>query len=112
MSKVYVPNIPTRYDPITEGRVSAINLEPATKFGELVQLVPSDTDLSNDGISNALDLLGETLKDYGPDDFVLSAGDPILIAAAICYASDAAGDVKVLRWDRNNRRYQLLEVIL
>lgn len=109
---VYLPSVPTRYDPISNGRVASIDLKPAMKFGELVTLLDPQHGYREDQIHEAINELQEGLRDFQPDDYLLCVGDPILIAAAIAYASDMQQSVKVLRWEKTRREYDCTEITL
>jgi len=110
--RVFLPSVPTRYDPISNKRVSSIDLKPAMKFGELVTLVDPQNSYRDDQIHDAIIELQEKLHDFGADDYLLCVGDPILIAAAMTYASDRTSTVKVLRWEKSRREYDCAEITL
>ena len=109
---VYLPSVPTRYDPISNKRIPSIDLKPAMRYGELVPLVNLQAGFRDDEIHEALETLKEGLKNYDPEDYILCVGDPILMAAAIAYASDMSEIVRVLRWDKVKREYDFTEVRL
>ena len=110
---VFIPHVPTRYDPLTDSRVPTLDLNPAATFGQLVRLTtPSAGPLTQDNLDVALNEIQHGISGIQPDDYVVAVGDPILVAAAIAYASDINGSVKVLRWDRHNHCYNCLEVPL
>lgn len=112
MPRVFIPAVPTRYDPIKDGRISSIDLRPAMHFGELTVLVPDIYPITNDNCGDTLAAIRAGLVGMSANDFVLAVGDPILIAAAIAYADDMNGVVKVLRWDRRIQNYHTIEVRL
>lgn len=110
MRKVFIPSLPTRYDAATQSRVPSLDLNPAAQFGELVKMVEGPVD--KDSIQSAINAIAEAAQDIEPDDLVLCVGDFILAAACIAYACDRNGAVNVLRWDKNRRSYDILEVEL
>lgn len=110
--RIFLPSVPTRYDPISNSRVSTIDLKPALKFGELVTLVDPQSGFRDDQIHDAIIELQENLAGFKPYDYLLCVGDPILIAAAITYASDLSPTLKVLRWEKSRREYDLAEITL
>lgn len=109
MSKVYVPSIPTKYDSATDSRIPSINLNPAAKYGQIISCLPMDCDAA---IPDQLAIIQEKISEIGPDDFIVAVGDPIAIAAAIAYSNDMIGMANVLRWDRIQKNYVNIEVIL
>jgi len=109
MAKVFIPNLPTRYDNVTQKRIPSIDLNPASVFGELQPIFegkPSNYDDAFDAIEDCIK--GEMM----PGDYILSVGDVILVAAAILYANEAFDCARVLRWDRQQHRYEKVEVKL
>jgi|AntRauTorcE11898_2_1112593.scaffolds.fasta_scaffold00643_7 hypothetical protein len=110
--KVFLPSVPTRYDPISSKRIPSIDLKPAMRYGELVQLVSLQAGFREDEIHEAIETLQEGLQNYTSEDYILCVGDPILMAAAITYATDLSQTVKVLRWDKVKREYDCAEITL
>lgn len=107
-----MPHVPSRHDPIAKARVPVIDMKPATQYGELVPCIDMSVDVRSENIDELLPTVQESLRDMSRDDYILCVGDPILIAAAISYAHDVNGEAKVLRWDRNRRGYDVVEVVL
>lgn len=104
MSKVYAPQVPSKYDAATKLWVPSINLEPARLFGELVVMLPPNANRLH--INPLVVALREQMKDFGPDDYVIAVGDPSLIAAASCIATKKTGGLlRILKWDRQSSSY-------
>jgi hypothetical protein len=107
-NKVYViQNIPgTR-----EGRPK-INIIGAGHYGELKVLLPENAQI----ILSAGPLvfkLRKLLKDYTPEDYLLLTGDPAIIGVACSIVSDITnGKYKLLKWDKQERRYYPIELDL
>lgn len=112
MQRVFLPHVPTRFDPLTSQRVPSIDFTPAAEFGKLQQLTTFDRAIESDDVNDALDQIQTNLSSLTPNDYIVAAGDPILIAAAISYANDLIGVARVLRWDRQSKSYNLVEVVL
>lgn len=110
MPVVYVPSIPTRYDAATDRRIPAINLNPAAEYGPVTQLVESPEALSD--LPASLITLRERSLAIRPEDYVVAAGDIILVAAVLAHACERNGSVRVLRWDKHRRTYDVVEVKL
>lgn len=111
MSKVYAPQVPSKYDPATKLWVPTINLDPAHTFGEIVVMLPPNANRLH--ISPLIVALREQMKDYGPDDYVIAVGDPSLIAAASCIAVRKTGGLlRILKWDRQSSSYIPVEVTI
>ena len=107
-NKVYViQDIPgTR-----EGRPK-INIIGASEFGELKVLLPENAQI----ILSAGPLvfkLRKLLTNYTPDDYLLLTGDPAIIGVACSVVSDiTTGKYKLLKWDKQERRYYPIEIDL
>lgn len=112
MTKVFVPSVPTRYDPATDSRISSVDLRPAMVYGELTVLLPEFQSLSNENCPEVLEALRDAIQGVEEGDYLLSIGDPIVIASAISYICDQNGKANVLHWNRNSRSYQVIEVML
>ena len=62
---------------------------------------------------NAVKKMSMALRNFGDDDHLLLMGDPALIGIACSIASlNNSGKFKVLKWDRNDKRYYDLEIDL
>ncbi len=110
MSRVFIPQIPSRYDTNASAWMPTVNIDPAKKFGELNVMLPPEANRLE--VSSIVSVLKRMMKDYGPDDYVLALGDPMIIALASVIAERAAGTLRMLRWDRMSREYMLVEVSL
>lgn len=108
--KVFIPNLPTRHDEATQQRVPSLDLNPAAQFGELVTLTEGALhDLP--ALHRARDAIRiATMKDLRPQDCILCVGDVALTALCIAHALARNGHVTLLRWDRNKRSYDAVEV--
>lgn len=111
MSKVYAPQVPSKYDPATKLWVPSINLDPAKTFGEVVVMLPPNANRLH--INPLIVALREQMKDFTADDYVIAVGDPSLIAAASCIAVRKTGGLlRVLKWDRQTGSYISVEAQL
>ena len=88
------------------------NIRSAEKFGDLKVVLPDNKQivLSSGPLTFKLK---HTLKDFNDDDYLLLMGDPAIIAIAGAVASDVnGGKFKVLKWDRDEKRYYDIEIDL
>jgi len=57
--------------------------------------------------------LRKGLKNYTPEDYLLLTGDPAIIGVACSIVSDITnGKYKVLKWDKQERKYYPIEINL
>lgn len=104
MPKVYVPQMPSRYDSATHLWIPTVNLSHAENFGEIVVLLPPNANRLH--LSPLIVALKEQMTNYGPEDYVVAVGDPSLIAAAACIAARKTGGLlRILKWDRQTSQY-------
>ena len=105
---VYVVQERKRYDPIAGELVPAVNLMPAAEYGNLIELFNHrQHSLLSGPIVRAAK---EKLKDFSDGDYLLPIGDPVLIGVATAIAAEKnMGRVKLLHWDRSDKRYIVLE---
>ena len=88
------------------------NVRSAEKFGDLKIVLPDNRQIVLSSGPLTFKLQHE-LKDFNDDDYLLLMGDPAIIALAGAVASDVnGGRFKVLKWDRDEKRYYDIEIDL
>jgi len=93
-------------------QVMDYNVRSAEKFGDLKVMLPDNKQmiLASGPITFKLK---QELKDFSDNDYLLLIGDPAIIGLCCAIASDFNnGKFKVLKWDRNDKRYYDLEIDL
>lgn len=109
--KVIVPHLPTRPDLVLKTRVPAVNINPATAYGEVVVLY-SDF-IRYDEMQNVVDeVLVKLDREASEEDYVVCVGDPVLTAAVTSRMNELFGKVNFLRWDRGAHSYDIIQVAL
>lgn len=107
MASVFIPQLPTRFDKATGQRVPSIDVNPASRYGELKSLfglaVPRDEALAG---------IRTSIRQIGPDDYILAVGDIVLLAMTVAYALISNGRATLLRWDNDLKSYRTEEVEL
>jgi hypothetical protein len=107
MASVFIPQLPTRFDKATGIRIPSIDVNPASRFGELKQLfgltVPRDEALAG---------IRTSINQIGPEDYILAVGDVVLLAMTVAYALISNGRTTLLRWDNDLKAYKTEEVRL
>ena len=88
------------------------NVRSAEKFSDLKIMLPDRKQMIL--ASGPLTFeLQKHLKDFNDNDYLLLIGDPAIIGLCCAIASDFNnGKFKVLKWDRNDKRYYDLEIDL
>ena len=88
------------------------NIRSAEKFGELKVILPDNKQIVLSSGPLTFKLIHE-LKDFNDKDYLLLMGDPAIIAVAGAVASDVnGGRFKVLKWDRDEKKYYDIEIDL
>jgi hypothetical protein len=105
MSKVFIPQLPTRFDKATGARVPSIDVNPASQFGDLVMMF-SDIATRSAAIANVEWATQAIL----PDDYILAVGDVALLALTIVHTLRRNGRATLLRWDNDFREYRTEEL--
>jgi len=98
--------------PGTKMGAPKINIIGATQFGQLKVLLPENSQII---LSPAyvISTLKQKLKDYKSNDYLLLTGDPAIIGVACSIVSDITnGKYKLLKWDKQERRYYPVEIDL
>ena len=94
-----------------EGRPK-INIIGASEFGELKVLLPENSQIILSS-GPLVFKLRKLLTDYTPEDYLLLTGDPAIIGVACSVVSDITnGKYKLLKWDKQERRYYPIEIDL
>ena len=93
-------------------QVMDYNVRSAEKFGDLKIMLPDRKQMIL--ASGPLTFeLQKHLKDFNDNDYLLLIGDPAIIGLCCAIAAEANnGKFKVLKWDRNDKRYYDLEIDL
>ena len=109
MSKVYlVQDIPVD----RESGQPKYNVMGAQKYGEITVLLPAKAQMIFSP-GPLIYKLRTLLKDFTSDDYLLLTGDPAIIGVACSIVSDITnGKYKVLKWDKQERKYYSIEIDL
>lgn len=111
MAKVYVPQLPSRFDASARLWVPTVNMTPAEEYGEIVTMLPPNANRLH--TAPLVAAMREQMRDYSAEDFLVAVGDPSLIAAAaVIAASRAGGLLRILKWDRLGSKYTPVEMSL
>jgi hypothetical protein len=105
--RVFVVNEPMYFAEGEWRRV--LNLGPARDYGELVHVLPAG--VLPDDITFVVRTIRERMADFGPSDYLMLIGDPRASAVASAVAAKACnGCLRLLHWQRRQRRYDLVEI--
>lgn len=111
--RVFIPHVPSRYDHVAGLPVPSLDLNPAHQFGEFVTLNGPCRLLNEDDVNAGISAVADGMAEFRAQDYILCVGDVALVAAAIAYAADGiSSPVKILRWNRETKRYDVMEVSL
>lgn len=111
MPKIFVPQIPSRFDRGMRVWVPTVDMSPAERFGELVVALPPEANRMH--TAPLIAALKERMSDFGPEDYIVAVGDPSLIAAAAVIATRKnSGLLRMLKWDRMSGSYNPVEMQL
>jgi hypothetical protein len=98
--------------PGTKAGAPKINIIGATQFGQLKVLLPENSQIILSP-TYVITTLRSMLKDYTKKDYLLLTGDPAIIGVACSIVSDITnGKYKLLKWDKQERRYYPVEIDL
>jgi hypothetical protein len=87
-----------------ENLIPAIDVSPAAEYGDIEVLIEANN--TGIAIQPLISLLRSRLKDFCDEDYILPVGDSVAIGVVTAIAADFnLGRVKMLRWDRQSRKY-------
>ena len=89
-----------------------LNVTGALEYGEIKFLLPELSQIMWSPGPLIFELR-RLLKNYTPDDYLLLVGDPAIIGVACSIVSDITnGKYKLIKWDKQERRYYPIEINL
>jgi len=89
-----------------------INIVGAAAYGEIRFLLPELSQIMWSP-GPLIFKLRSLLKNYTPNDYLLLVGDPAIIGVACSIVSDITnGKYKLIKWDKQERRYYPIEINL
>lgn len=108
MPKVFITQEKLRRN--SEGQlVPEFDMTPALRFGDPEVLVPAGRALFAPVLT--VRTIKEKLANFGDEDYLLTIGDPSIIAVAAMVASEInKGRVKLLKWDRQLQEYLPIQI--
>ena len=88
------------------------NIMGASKYGDLITLLPENSQIIMSPWPLILKLR-KLLKDFTEEDYLLLTGDPAIIGVACSIFSDiTTGKFNFLKWDRQEKMYYPIKVNL
>ena len=107
--RVFVPQIPTRYDPVTRRTVPKFDtIQQAEVFGSLVVLLDRNNDVWDSDA--CIDKLRQGLKGFSQKDFLLPMGSHhFQIWTAMLLAHMDVWPLQTLQWHSRNNEYVVIE---
>lgn len=110
---VYAVQEPMRFDRDKGKWTPTINIKSAEVFGPVEVLVQGRHVHAAMVTQPTIYKMRHALRNFDDDDYLLPVGDPSLVAMAAAMAAKAnMGRFKLLRWNRQDKRYDVVEVVL
>ena len=98
--------------PGTQSGNPKINIMGASNYGQFKFLLPEFSQMIFSP-GPLIFKLRKGLRNYTPEDYLLLTGDPAIIGVACSIVSDITnGKYKVLKWDKQERKYYPIEINL
>jgi len=108
---IFIPNLPTRFDRSTNRRVPSIDINPAADWGKLIHLTDPETSINSKSLqSAAYDASINLAFNFENGDAILCVGDIALVGIVIAQVRLSGAPIRLLRWDRYDKKYELVEV--
>lgn len=107
--RVFIPQVPSRFDTAAKVWIPRYDMSSAQKYGKLVVLF--EPEMSRAPAAPLIVALREKLADARENDWLLCAGDPLMIAASAVILSRAWKQrLRLLKWDYRLHGYIEVEV--
>ena len=88
------------------------NVMGAQKYGDITVVLPAGAQIIFSPAPLIMELRNK-LRDYTKEDYLILTGDPSIIGVACSIVSDITnGKYKLLKWDKQERRYYPVEIDL
>lgn len=107
MSNVFLPQLPSRFDTTLRTWIPTINIDGASKFGQVHVVLPPDA--ARLGHSAMAEAVKKRMAEFKAGDYIIGVGDPAAIALCAIFAAQRSRAIRMLRWDRISRSYNQLE---
>ena len=108
--RVFVVQQPVKRDARGEWK-PIFDIRPARLFGEIQFVTLRPGNIYLDTLPTILNHMRSVLKDFTDADFILPTGEPVAIAAACAIAANVnGGRLKLLKWDRRSKGYQVVQI--
>ena len=109
--RVFIPQVPARFDKATGLWIPSVDLSAAQLFGDTVHLLPPDAHSNRLPMSSIISVLTEKLADFSRADFLVCCGSPAISHAAAIIASQRnGGQLRILEWDKFQRGYKAIQI--
>ena len=96
----------------TRAGAPIINIMGASQYGQFKFVLPEFSQIIFSP-GPLVYKLRQGLKDFTKDDYLLLSGDPAIIGVACSIVSDiTGGKFKLLKWDKQERKYYPIEINL
>lgn len=97
MSRVFIPQQPSKRDPLTGEMRRVLNIDPAAKFGKVEEILElEDFPLSRE----SLGIVEVAMSRFTENDWLIPMGHPALIGICAALAIRATGGtLRMLIWD-------------
>lgn len=107
-SKVFIPQIVTRFDHVSGKKIPAFDFSAAAQFGQLEAILDENDDTLF--LARITQKIRKSLEGYSENDFLLAVGDPSVIAVCAGIIFRRRTKMKMLKWDRKMQTYLCLEL--
>lgn len=107
--RCFIVQEPMRVDVETGQVTPMMDFSKVLEYGDPVVCLPSGRVGFTPGPT--VDNLREKLKDFSDNDYIVSVGDPTAIFVAAMVINEMNnGRCKLLKWDKNHRKYVCVSV--
>jgi hypothetical protein len=106
--RVFIPQVPTRYDSASGRRIPAVDLSAAAMFGGLETVLDAEDNPLL--IRQLTPKIRKRLEEFRQHDYFVALGDPSVIALCAGILFRRFDKIQMLKWDNIQKHYMQIDL--
>ena len=106
-ARVFIPQVQWMRHRVTGEMIPKVDLAPAREFGPIIELITPGREVAFTP-ETSLPVLAKKLADFGPLDYFIPMGSPVIITWAAMILARRCQTPQILMWDDKYGRYDVI----